>query len=212
MKNITLESVIDFKVEPGRETEALTRWKESNKLVEELSKLDLPPRILKDIDVLPFPVIDAVRSSYLCGKVGSGKTMRAVFLMLADLRNGFIRGYTVGARQALFISVPELLLKFKSTYSNPQSDITEEQLIKKYSDVSLLVLDDFGAERTTDWSFQMLYIIINRRYENLKKTIFTSNFTLDQLADKLGDDRLPSRIQQMCEIVLFTGQDYRTVL
>ena len=201
-----------LKEQPEREAASLRRWNENN-LKQELAKL--PPRIRRDIEHIPFPEIDVVKGSYLCGKVGSGKTIHAVFLMLTDLRNGYVRGRNVGSYEAIFISVPELLFEFKRMYSNhneTEDGLTEDDLVKKYSGVGLLVLDDFGVEKTTDWSFQLLYLIINRRYENMKKTIFTSNFTLEQLAEKLGDDRLPSRIQQMCEIVFFNNQDYRSVI
>ena len=159
-----------------------------------------PIRIQRDIETIPFPVIKEVVSTYIWGNIGSGKTIQAVFMMLNELRN---KG------QALFTSVLELLLEFKNLYSNKEEETTELNLVEKYSEIHLLVLDDFGVERTTDWSFQLLYIIINRRYENMRKTIITSNFNLEQLAEKLGDDRIPSRIQQMCKIIKLPNKNYR---
>lgn len=182
----------------------LKQWDEMY-LEEEINKL--PPRIQKDIKSITFPNINQIESSYLWGTIGSGKTIKAVFMMLSYLRDEYVIRHK---KEALFIPVPELLLEFKSSYSHNREDIPDEtELIKKYSEIDLLVLDDFGVEKITDWSFQLLYIVINRRYENLKKTIFTSNFNLEQLAEKLGDDRIPSRIQQMCEIIQFNGKDYR---
>lgn len=181
-------------------------WNEKY-LEEEL--LQLSPRIRKDIENISFPKISKVESSYLWGKVGSGKTIQAVFMLLSELRNEFVERRT---RKAMFTSIPELLFEFKKSYStqiNKEDKETEEDIVNKYSTVHLLVLDDFGVERITDWSFQLLYIIINYRYENMKKTIFTSNFSLLELAERLGDDRIPSRIQQMCKVVEFTGHDYR---
>jgi DNA replication protein DnaC len=212
MTNLTFEErrAQRLKEQPEREVKSLQHWNENN-LRDELIKL--PPRIRRDIEHIPFPEIDIVKGTYLCGKVGSGKTIRAIFLMLADLRNGYVKGSNLGSYEAIFISVPELLFEFKRLYSNhneTEDGLTEDDLVKKYSNIGLLVLDDFGVEKTTDWSFQLLYLIINRRYEYMKKTIFTSNFTLEQLAEKLGDDRLPSRIQQMCEIILFNNKDYRS--
>jgi len=168
---------------------------------------DLSPRIQKDIQSIPIPKIDKVEGTYLWGKIGSGKTIQAVFMMLAKQRNDFINRYPDSGK-CIFITVPELLLEFKAIYSANEGP-TESELVEKYSEVSLLVLDDFGVERTTDWSFQLLYIIINRRYENMKMTIFTSNFNLAELAEKLGDDRIPSRIQQMCKIVKSKDINYR---
>ena len=169
---------------------------------------ELTPRIRKDMQNLPFPKeLKKVESTFIHGKIGSGKTIQAVFMMISEARICFVnRQYS----KVEFISVPELLLKFKDSYSSKEEDqMTEKELVEYYSTLPLLVLDDIGVERITDWSFQLLYIIINRRYENMKKTIFTSNFSLSELAEKFGDDRIPSRIQQMCKIVKSKNVDYR---
>jgi len=173
------------------------------KIFEELS-----PRIQKDMKNLPFPKdLKKVESTFIYGKIGSGKTIQAVFMMLEESRICFLNRQP---SQVEFISVPELLLKIKNSYSNrEENQMTEESLVAHYSSIPFLVLDDIGVEKITDWSFQLLYIIINRRYEHFKKTIFTSNFSLSELAEKLGDDRIPSRIQQMCKIVKSKDIDYR---
>lgn len=196
-----------------KEIEREKSW-DDRYLKKELDKLS--PRIRKVIETISILEIEEVNSTYLWGTIGSGKTIQATCMMLAELKNGFMsKQYT----RSLFISIPELLLKFKNSYSVKQNHNydedyekkdTENDLIERYSEIPFLVLDDFGVERITDWSFQLLYIIINRRYENEKKTIFTSNFSLKELAERLGDDRIPSRIQQMCEVVESKDINYRT--
>ncbi len=178
------------------------RWND-NYLEKELEKLS--PRIQKDLENTTPPKIDKVESTYLWGGVGSGKTIQAVRMMLYSLKDNYIDMHPI---QTIFTTVPELLFEIKNSYSTKEG-VTEEELVKKYSEISLLVLDDFGVERTSDWSFQLLFIIINRRYENMKMTIFTSNFNLTELAEKLGDDRIPSRIQQMCKIIKSKDINYR---
>lgn len=106
-----------------------------------------------------------------------------------------------------FIQVPELLLEIRSTFKQ-NSEKTEEQVLDKYSNAGLLFLDDIGAEKTTDWSLQTLYLLIDRRYRDMLRTIISSNLTLDELAEKL-DDRIASRIAGMCEIVEIKGKDRR---
>jgi DNA replication protein DnaC len=183
-------------------TDRLETW---NKVLFEEELQKLPPRIQREIKTIESPTIKEVKSTYLFGKVGTGKTIYAVFMMLHYLKQSYLERKT---SSAIFITTPELLFEIKRSYS--QNSITEEEIVDKYSKIPLLVLDDFGVERTTDWSFQLLYIIINRRYENDKLTIFTSNLSLDQLSEKLQDDRIPSRIQQMCEVVSSGDKNYRS--
>ena len=79
----------------------------------------------------------------------------------------------------------------------------------RYATVQHLVLDDLGAEKSSDWATQILYLIINERYENMRPIIITSNLTIKALGTKMGDDRLSSRINGMCEIILMDGPDRR---
>ena len=81
-------------------------------------------------------------------------------------------------------------------------------MLKDYFNTPLLILDDLGAEKTTDWALQSLYIIINKRLSEELQTIITSNLSLDELRDKIGD-RIASRIAGMCKIVKLTGRDRR---
>ena len=71
-----------------------------------------------------------------------------------------------------------------------------------------LILDDMGAEKTSEWSIQTLYSIIDRRYRDEKQTLITSNLTLDEIAEKVGD-RIASRIAGMCKVVEIKGKDRR---
>lgn len=149
---------------------------------------------------------EEVESSYIYGSNGSGKTILAAFMLLQEQKYSF--SCRQGGLSSKFITIPELLLEFRECYSkNPLK--SEKEILEEYSNFDLLVLDDFGVEKTTDWSFQMLYVLIDRRYNFLKKTIFTSNFDLEQLAEKLGDDRISSRIQEMCKIIYWGSKNYR---
>ncbi len=106
-----------------------------------------------------------------------------------------------------FISTPELLFLFKKSYSKT-SKITEDEVLKKYTKAKILFLDDIGAERSTDWSVSLLYLIIDRRYSEMKQTFISSNLALDKIASQL-DDRIASRIAGMCEVVEIVGKDKR---
>lgn len=145
-------------------------------------------------------------SLFITGPVGSGKTLHAANLLIHSVRENLITNS--GPVSHLFVSMPKLLNRIKKTY-NENSEETEGQIIDELIQTDFLVLDDLGAERVNDWVLQILYLIINERYEDLKLTIFTSNLNLKKLEEALGNDRIPSRINAMCEIVNFGDKDLR---
>lgn len=200
-----------------------TREKEKEALIrgflsradEILKKNGAPQMFLKarvaDFGPVAKKYVDMQKGLFIFGDRGTGKTHLAVSLMREHLkkvqvvdRNGdfFINDRMVPA----FISVPELLLEIRHSYSD--SKTSEKAIIGQYTEKNFLVLDDLGAEKTTDWSLQILYIIVDRRYREEKRTIFTSNLDLDELASKF-DDRIASRISGMCVLHHMKGVDRR---
>jgi len=182
----------------GRSSDRRTRWTEN------FSKhiRIFPERLQKDLLEIKLPAITDVHSTYFWGAPGTGKTIKAANLLLNWNRNNFVE--LISATSA-FITVPELLYSIKATYK-PNPTTTEDAILQKYSSVDLLVLDDLGAQNTTDWSYQILYLIINRRYESMRTTIVTSNYDLDELGSLMEDGRIPSRLEQMCEVLETTKQ------
>lgn len=170
-----------------------------------------PPIIQKALNEIVFPDFvlkqTVLKSFYIYGPIGSGKSVLASALTIHLSKIAFLNRNKFSFT---FVNVSELLLQFRQCYQK-NSAISEMEMLENLMKYDLLILDDFGVEKTTEWAFQMLYILINRRYEQMKAMIITSNLNLEQLADKLGDDRIPSRIQGSCEIVKWTsnGKDYR---
>lgn len=72
----------------------------------------------------------------------------------------------------------------------------------------ILILDDVGAEKLTDWVAETFYLIVNKRYNEMLPTIFSSNLAVGELAEMLGD-RTASRIVEMCDIIKIDGEDRR---
>ena len=168
-----------------------------------------PPRIREDLKTIDIKVsaneLIFVRSGgglFINGEIGSGKTLYAVNFLLASLRQTFIKQY--GPRVHKFITVPDLLEDIRKSFDKE----TETDPVGFYSNVDLLILDDLGIEKTTDWTLEKLYQIINFRYENLKSTIFTSERPLKELAELFGN-RIPSRIQKMSMVKRMKEIDYR---
>src|SRR5688572_33336762 len=82
-------------------------------------------------------------------------------------------------------------------------------------EAELLVLDDLGAERLTDWVEETMSLIVNTRYNERRATIFTSNYEdipdeVNSLLVRVGF-RLHSRLREMCEFLEYDGPDYRNL-
>jgi DNA replication protein DnaC len=137
----------------------------------------------------------------LSGGSGNGKTHIAV----ATLRELIRTAAFWRVSHALFVSAPELLLDIRHSFRD--ESISEKELVDKYANVPNLILDDLGAEKATDYVITTLYTIINRRYSNALRTIFTTNLSIDQIEEHLGC-RIASRMAS-AKIVHFEGSDYR---
>lgn len=96
----------------------------------------------------------------------------------------------------------EMLAEMRNNLS--QSVNYAVELTKK----EMVIIDDLGAEKHTDWSQEMLYLIVNRMYLNQVLPIIATNLTLEQFQEKYGD-RIFSRFVEMCEFVELTGDDKR---
>lgn len=107
----------------------------------------------------------------------------------------------------MFMSVPGLLMRIKNSFGHDAKE-TEADIMSRASDHDLLVLDDLGAEKTTDWTQQTIYTLIDIRSREGKDTIITSNLTLGELAERMGD-RIASRVGGMCKVISMGGNDRR---
>lgn len=183
------------------------RWNPEKHIQSFTPRLQLDLKELK-IKVIPSDVeaLSLGLGLYITGPVGCGKTLYAANLMLSSIRSTYIN--QKGPKSHAFLTTSDLLEKIKKTYDaeEPTTDV-----VRLYSEVDFLILDDVGVEKLTDWSLEKLYQIINYRYEFLKPTIFTSNLALSELASTTGD-RIPSRIKKMTRTKRLRAIDYRLVI
>ena len=160
----------------------------------------LPPRIVQDLKTFPIPADlceGEVQSTFIHGEIQSGKTLRAAFMFMQELKYLYLSFEDPDKfGKTLWVSFPDLLAALKETFETPEK--RQSEVMRKYLDAHLLVIDDFMTTRPTDWVIDVLYHLVNHRYEYMKKTIITSNYDLQELEKLLNDQRITSRINRMC--------------
>jgi len=124
------------------------------------------------------------------GEPGNGKTHLLVALGKEIIR----RGYRVKFR-----SVPNLLDQIRNSY-NKESGDSEEDIFKQIKEAEVLLLDDLGAEKWTEWVEAKLYQIIDYRYRNCLPILFTSNLDEPQIQEITGR-RTYDRLLEMCLLI-----------
>ena len=164
----------------------------------------------------------------LLGSSGTGKTHLAVAALRELTKKGI---------HCLFCDYRDLLKQIQNSY-NPSVQVTELDVLRPVFEAEVLVLDDLGAVKPSEWIWDTVSLILNTRYNENRTTLITSNF-LDgpaagtaeaeqlraarrekgeqparptsedlTLADRIGE-RMRSRLFEMCRPVLVVGGDYR---
>lgn len=171
------------------------RWKEviQSKMIDRL----FPTRLANDLKELKLTPLD-IKGDYFIhsAKKATGKTVMACRMLLGYELNDYLNSTP---RKIVFLPVLDFLNELKHSFDTPHE--SEIDILYKYQDVDILVLDDLGTNKMSDWAYQILYSLINYRYDWLKTTIFTSNYSLKELEVLWQDDRITSRITRMCQIL-----------
>jgi DNA replication protein DnaC len=139
------------------------------------------------------------------GTCGLGKTHLSAAVLTELIRKG-LRGF--------FYDFRDLLKEIQNSY-NPTTHTSELKILAPIFDADVLVLDELGAAKPTEWVQETMTYIITERYNRKKLTVFTTNY-LDEsvqvrdetLTERVGA-RLRSRLQEMCRLIVMEGRDYR---
>jgi DNA replication protein DnaC len=153
-----------------------------------------------------YPALD--RGLLFMGTVGTGKT---------HLSAAILRGLMEKGIPCLFYEFGALLKEIQNSY-NPVSQVSELKVLAPVYETEVLVLDELGASKSTDWVRDTMMQIIGTRYNERRLTIFTTNYldtrrseAEETLEDRIGA-RLRSRLYEMCKTVIIEGEDYRRKL
>lgn len=135
---------------------------------------------------------------------GTGKTSWACKIMGYYFRKIAFRSGL--ENEGLYIFLPTFLEDLRSVYDTPDPEFEEElEMVKK---CKLLIIDDIGAEKPSEWVRERLLSFINTRVSNGLSTIYTSNLSLEELEIKMGQ-RVASRIKGSTKEIQLSGSDRR---
>lgn len=141
---------------------------------------------------------------YFYGSTGVGKTHIVCALAKKLLETGF---------DVLFYNTGDFLERIREEFNKSSSYDEDYQGIfrETMNFPGILIFDDIGSEKVSDWVIERLYLIINKKYEDMIPMIFTSNCDLEILSARLGD-RIASRIFGMTKLVKLDGADKRLTM
>src|SRR6266699_5033803 len=152
----------------------------------------------------------------LIGSIGVGKTHLAVGII-----KELILSKGIGC---LFYDYRELLKQIQNSY-NESVRATELEVLRPVFETEILVLDELGAVKPTEWVWDTVSLILNTRYNDNRTTIITTNFDDkpagaiggprgaardETLGDRIGE-RMRSRLHEMCRIIKMEGRDFRQI-
>lgn len=136
---------------------------------------------------------------YLWGDSGCGKTHIACAIAKQILENGI---------DIMFLNTGDFLERIREEYNKVFEDGEEGIFREVMNFKGVLFLDDIGAEKVSEWTRERLYLIINKKWEDMTPIVFTSNCDLEILSARMGD-RITSRISGMTTRIKVEGNDRR---
>jgi DNA replication protein DnaC len=157
-------------------------------------------RVQEFIDA--WPLTSHGRGLLLMGSCGVGKTHLAVAALAEIIESG-------KTGRLLFTNFQELIQEIQASFDD-NSAANKSEILRPLLEADLLVLDELGSQKPTTFVQDILYYVINSRYNDERTTIFTTNYFDDtvvdgqRLQDRVGE-RLRSRLHEMTEMIAIKG-------
>jgi DNA replication protein DnaC len=143
-----------------------------------------------------MPIVGTGPSLLLLGPTGTGKTYQAYGAMRALSLSGLLVSWQ-------FATAADIYARLR-----PRHKVDSEEEFTSLANARVLVIDDLGAAKSSEWTEEINYRLINHRYERELPTLITSNVSVAQLKDAMGD-RVTSRLVEMTTRVVLRGEDRR---
>jgi DNA replication protein DnaC len=133
---------------------------------------------------------------YMWGPTGVGKT---------HLAYAAAKMYALAGKNVVVSTPLRMVDSFRT-----KSELEKEDRFEEFTECDLLLIDDLGISKYTDFGLEVLCEILNRRTLQMRNgLIVTSNLSLDHLAKRNNDARLASRLSGICTVIELRGDDYR---
>ncbi len=150
---------------------------------------------------LDFETVRGTGKSFmLLGSVGTGKTHLSIGIALEIIKRG---------HSAIFTSASKMFRNVKETYRN--NGKSEGEVLTIYTECDLLIIDEVGVQRGTDYEKDIMFDVINERYENLKPTIILSNLSVDETKTHLGERVFDRLRENGGKAFLLNWNSYRSI-
>lgn len=189
------------------EKEAMEEWKIKNAIGDKMNYTSLTERewVITFDKLGSRPHIERIKvwtpslkkGAILFGPVGTGKS---------TLCKALINHWGSPDYRCLFISMNDALDKMRATFDNKDTNLEYE--MDKLRRPSLLILDDLGTEKTTEWSLSQFFTVFENRARSGKHTWFTTNLDEQEIKGRYGS-RIHDRLVQFCSWVKCDGQSFR---
>lgn len=145
------------------------------------------------------PLVRTGSSLLLAGPTGTGKSHQGFGAMRALSAAGIVCKWKS-------ITLAEFFAKLR-----PRSGVDSDAEFETIAGSAVLMLDDLGACKNSEWTEEQLYKLVNYRYNQLLPTLFTTNVHPTQFSDSFGA-RVTSRLTELTTLVPLTGPDRRLTM